>query len=130
MQPGDKFTRKFDVSKEVYQGFIETFQDRNPLHTDDEFANTFGFREKVMHGNILNGFVSCFVGEGLPIKNVVIQSQSIQFALPVYMNDQLEFYAEIKEYFESVYAYCFGFYFKNQFGKKVARGEIQIGLII
>jgi len=129
MQPGQKYTHSFTVSSPVYEGFIHVFNDRNPMHTDAAFAVAHGFKDVVMHGNILNGFISYFVGECLPVKNVIIQRQSIKYALPVYLHDELEFTAEVTGYFESVDTYEFKFFFKNKAGKKVAAGEIQVGMI-
>jgi 3-hydroxybutyryl-CoA dehydratase len=130
IKPGEKYSIPFVVNAPVYEGFITTFNDRNPLHTDFGFAVSKGFKGKVMHGNILNGFLSYFIGECLPIKNVAIQHQTIKFALPVYLNDELIFNAEVAEVFETVNAYLFKFYFQNSEGKKVARGEIRIGLLL
>lgn len=130
MVEGQKYTHVFTVSGEVYDSFIQLSADRNPLHTDESFAIAKGFKGRVMHGNILNAFVSYFVGELLPVKNVIIHAQSIKFALPVYMHDELEFTAEVAGYYESVHTYEFKFFFKNADGKKVAKGEVQIGLLI
>ena len=130
MQTGDKFVHNFNVTPLIYERFIEAYADKNPLHVDAAYAKARGFKDIVMFGNILNGFVSYFVGECLPMKNVYILSQSIKFAQPVYMNDVLEFNAEVTDYIEVVKSYGFKFYFKNQAGVKVAKGEIQIGLII
>ncbi len=129
MQQGDTYTHRFTAGNAVYDGFISTFKDTNPLHTDAAFAQAKGFKDVVLHGNILNGFISYFVGMCLPVKNVMIQTQSIKYALPVYMNDELEFTAEITGFFESVNTYEFKFFFKNKEGKKVAKGELQIGLL-
>ena len=129
MTTGEIYTHTFKVTPGVYEGFIEISQDRNPLHTDTEFAQSKGFKGKVMHGNILNSFVSYFIGECLPVKNVIIHSQSIAFSLPVYLDDELAFHAEITGVFESVNTYEFKFYFKNETGKKVAKGNVQIGLL-
>jgi 3-hydroxybutyryl-CoA dehydratase len=82
-----------------------------------------------MHGNILNGFLSYFVGECLPLKAVLIQTQEIKYLHPVYLNDHLTLHAEISDVFESVNTIEFKYYFENQDKKKVARGTIQIGLL-
>ncbi|PBQ31505.1 hypothetical protein CNR22_06910 [Sphingobacteriaceae bacterium] len=123
------FENTFTVSEEIYDRFIMTFQDKNPLHTDQAFATSKGFMSRVMHGNILNGFLSYFIGECLPIKNVIIHSQDIQFKNPVYMNNILTFEAKVNEVFESVNAVEFKFSFKNEEAKVVAKGKIQIGII-
>jgi 3-hydroxybutyryl-CoA dehydratase len=129
MNKGDVFTCSFKVSPDTYEGFISVFKDKNPLHTNDKFAVGKGFKEKVMHGNILNGFLSYFIGECLPIKDVLIQTQEIKFMKPVYVNDQLTLCAEIEDIYESVSTVEFKYYFENQDKVKVARGKIQIGLL-
>lgn len=125
----DSFEQKFSVSDETYNAFLSTFQDFNPLHTNQEFAIKKGFKDKVMHGNILNGFLSYFIGECLPTKDVIIHAQEIQFKNPVYLHDKLHFHATIVGIFESVNAVEFKFNFKNELGKVVAKGKIQIGLL-
>ena len=127
---GDKFEEIFIVSDEIYSGFISLFNDKNPLHTNDQFATTNGFKGKVMHGNILNGFISFFIGERLPTKNLIIHLQEIQFKKPVYLNDELLFNSEIISITESVRTIEFKYTFKNVDSKIVAKGNIQIGLLI
>jgi 3-hydroxybutyryl-CoA dehydratase len=126
---GDTFEQAFTVTGQIYQDFMTTFHDRNPLHTSDKFAKEHGFGACVMHGNILNGFVSFFIGECLPCKNVIIHAQSIEFKNAVYMGDLLVFKAIITEIFESVNAVEFKFFFQNVALKKVAKGKIQIGIL-
>jgi MaoC like domain. len=130
MNKGDLFTCTFKVSPDIYQGFISLFKDTNLLHTDEKFAVSKGFTSKVMHGNILNGFISYFIGECLPVKDVLIQTQEIKYLKPVYVNDQLTLHAEIEEVFESVNTINFKYFFENHDKVKVARGKIQIGLLI
>ena len=127
---GDTFEQNFMISNDTHINFINTFQDRNPLHTSDNFAQTKGFESKVMHGNILNGFLSYFIGECLPTKNVIIHTQSIQFKNAVYMDDNLLFSAEVIGTYESVNAVEFKFNFKNSNNKIAAKGEIQIGILL
>ncbi|MDN3675785.1 MaoC/PaaZ C-terminal domain-containing protein [Flavobacterium paronense] len=125
----DTFVANFIVSEEIYNGFVVLFKDKNPLHTNRQFATENGFKSEVMHGNILNGFLSYFIGECLPIKNVIIHSQEIQFKNAVYLNDKLEFNAKVTGIYESVKAVEFKYDFKNADGKIVAKGKIQIGLL-
>jgi 3-hydroxybutyryl-CoA dehydratase len=129
MITGDKFQHDFTVSDEVYTGFLDTFHDHNPLHTNKEFAVSKGFQDRVMHGNILNGFLSYFIGQLLPSEDVIIMQQDIRFHLPVYLNDVLSFSAVIVGVYESVGGVEFKFDFTNTGGKKVAKGKILIGTI-
>ena len=125
----EKLTLNFQVTEVVYESFQKFSGDMNPLHTDESFAKQKGFRGRVMYGNILNGFISYFVGECLPTKNVIIHTQNIEFKNPFYLNDNLLFEALIDGYYESVNAVVFKFKFYNQIDKLVAKGNLQIGLI-
>ena len=129
MLKGDQFCHEFVVTRSIYTGFISLFGDRNPLHTELEFSRQKGFNGLVMHGNILNGFVSYFIGELLPVKNVIIQSQEIKFSKPVYLDDSLKFTATVEDVYESVNTIEFKFRFTNLKGIKVATGKIMVGLI-
>ena len=125
---GDSFAQRFHLSPAVYQNFINTFQDQNPLHTDSSFARKKGFRDKVMHGNILGGFLSYFVGECLPTKEVIIHKQEIKFKKPVYEGDHLLLEASVTNVHESVGALEIKFHFLRD-GEKMASGSLQVGLL-
>ncbi|GAP71793.1 hypothetical protein SAMD00024442_18_36 [Candidatus Symbiothrix dinenymphae] len=112
-QEGQTYEDKFCVSSDVYNGFIDVFHDKNPLHTDVAFAKSKGFESRVMHGNILNGFLSYFIGERLPTKDVIIHSQEIQFKNAVYLDDELDFKAQVVGIYESVNAVEFKFEFRR-----------------
>lgn len=129
MNIGDTFTQSFELNDEVYSAFTGIFKDNNPLHTDSDFAQSYGFKEKVMHGNALGGFLSYFVGECLPLKNVVIQKQDMQFSNPVYLGDTITLVAQIEDYFESVKSYEIKYRFQNAQGKKVCNGKLLIGVL-
>ncbi len=129
MRKGDVFKQTFQLTEKIYRGFIELFSDRNPLHVDPVFARSKGFESTVMHGNILGGFLSYFVGECLPIKNVIIHSQEIKFLKPVSLNDTLLFSAVIRDVYDSVGVVEFGFDFTSGEGIKVAKGTVSVGVL-
>jgi 3-hydroxybutyryl-CoA dehydratase len=129
MSLNEQFVEQFTLTENIYQGFIQLFEDKNCLHVDKSYALTKGFHNVVMHGNILNGFISYFIGECLPIKNVMIHSQEIKYAKPVYCNDTLIFTASITDIIESVNVIVFKFNFKNSDEVVVAKGKIQIGVL-
>jgi|SRR5450432_482927 len=127
---GDYFSEQFIVSSEIHERFIDLFKDKNPLHTDESFAIANKFESRVMHGNILNGFISYFVGECLPSKNIIIHSQDIVYKKPVYLNDRLRLNVTVENIYESVHAVEFKFEFINTGLKLVAKGKFQIGLLV
>ena len=129
MKQGDFFIISYKVTNHVYDGFISTFNDQNPLHVNESFAKEKGFNGKVMHGAILNGFLSNFIGEQLPVKNVIVQTYKIAFLKPVYLNNTLLLKVTIADVFESVNCIILKYVFENESEIVVAKGEISIGLI-
>lgn len=129
MQKGEVFEHTFTVTEQVYKGFITLFGDRNPLHTDAAFAASKGFGAVMMHGNILNGFLSYFIGECLPLKNVMIQTQEIKYVKPVFLGDRLRFQATVSDVFDSVSVTEIKFIFSKEDGTKAATGKITVGIL-
>ena len=128
VKQGTTFSHKFKVSKETSDLFINLSKDRNPLHVDNDFSISKGFKSKVTHGNIQNCFLSYFVGEIFPIKEVMILSQSIKFKNPVYEDDTLTFESKVVNYVESMKVFEFNFKFKNSVNI-VSSGSLMIKII-
>jgi acyl dehydratase len=127
---GEEYNKNFSLNEKVYLAFQECSEDMNPLHTDEVFARNKGFHGRVMYGNILNAFLSYFIGECLPIKEVIIHSQEISYKKPVYLNDTIRLNAKISEVYESVQAIVFKYRFFNQDDEVIAKGSIQIGILL
>lgn len=122
----------YHVTPDVYYGFQRISSDYNPLHTDEAFAKSKGFPERVMYGNILNGFVSHFVGMALPSRDVMIQTQDIQFRKPVYLNDTILLKSEIETVSDAVEIINYKLKFYRLAEPKnvlVASGHVQIGIL-
>jgi len=126
-----EYRQTFVVSQEVYAAFQKSSGDYNPLHTDEGFARGKGFPSCVMYGNILNGFVSYFVGMMLPTQDVIIHKQDIIFKNPVYLDDELEFTARVDYVNEALNVLIFKYLFRRTGGGNVliAKGNVQIGLL-
>ena len=122
----------YHVTPDIYFGFQRISSDFNPLHTDKAFAKSKGFPERVMYGNILNGFVSRFVGMGLPTRDVMIQTQDIQYRKPVYLGDEILLKSAQEDVSEAVEIinYKLKFYRMGEAKPElVATGHVQIGLL-
>jgi len=124
-----EYHHSFVVTQAVYDAFQQCSGDLNPLHTDETFAHSKGFPQRVMYGNILNGFVSYFIGMLLPSPDVIIHSQEIAYKNPVFLNDELDFTAKVEDMSEAVNTVIFKYTFRNGGGKIVAKGQVQIGVI-
>lgn len=122
----------YHVTNDIYFGFQRISSDYNPLHTDVAFAQSMGFPERVMYGNILNGFVSHFVGMALPTRDVMIQTQDIQFRKPVFLNDTILLVSTIDKVSAAVEIINYKLKFYRDSPDKpelVATGHVQIGLL-
>src|ERR1700722_189592 len=128
MKKGDKYTHRFEVNEEVYMGFLKLFKDKSSIHTDEEFAKMKGFKLYLMHGSILNGFISYFIGEVIPEKDIMEYSLTTDFKSPVYLNDSVTLHAYVADMYESVNSGKIKFYFENDEGIKVAKGSVLIGI--
>ena len=125
----------YHVTPEIYYSFQRISNDYNPLHTDVAFAERKGFPDRVMYGNILNGFISHFVGMALPSRDVMIQTQDVQFRKPVFLGDSLTLKTEIETMSEAVEVinYKLKFYRETAAGGGkpllIATGHVQIGML-
>ena len=125
---GDSFHQNFNVTEEIVNKFIELSNDKNPLHINNEVAKKKGFKSRVVQGNLQNCFISFFIGECLPTKDVMILSQTIKYKNPVFLNDVLSLNVKISGIFDSVNLIEFSFNFKNKLGDLISIGKINIKL--
>lgn len=91
-----------------------------------------GFTGKVMYGNILNAFVSHFVGMLLPARDVMILSQDISFHKPVYLGDDIQLEARVETVSTAVNTIEYKLKFRRLGAGKpemVAKGHVQIRLL-
>jgi acyl dehydratase len=87
---GMREAHDYVISQEVYQGFLDTFHDHSPVHVDDSFAKARGFFEgRVMHGTILNGFISHFIGMHFPGRFSLLLSVDLRFSNPSFLGDAI-----------------------------------------
>jgi 3-hydroxybutyryl-CoA dehydratase len=98
---GVEFEQPYTVTEELYRKFLDLFGDVSPLHVSDETARACGFSAKLMHGAILNGFISNFVGMNFPGRRTLELGVDIQFVKPTYAGDALLLRAKVSERLES-----------------------------
>lgn len=86
---GMREVHDYVITPEVYQGFLDAVHDQSPVHVDENFAKAQGFEGRVMHGTILNGFVSHFVGMYFPGRFSLLLSVDLRFSNPSYLGDSI-----------------------------------------
>src|SRR5262249_51377518 len=122
---GEHFRQRYTITEDVYGTFVELFGDRSPLHVDDRVAASCGFSQRLMHGAILNGFISNFVGMHFPGKRTLELGVEIKFVKPTYAGDVLDLEATVRERLESRRVVVLRFVFRRG-GTTVARGVISV----
>ena len=122
---GTKFRKQYTISEDVYKRFLELFGDASPLHVDDQVARSCGFSAKLMHGAILNGFISDFVGMNFPGKRTLELGVEIHFVKPTYVKDVVELEAIVKERLESRKVVVLQFRFRRE-AEMVANGRVTV----
>jgi acyl dehydratase len=94
---GMKASRGYVITPEVYEHFLAAFHDYSPVHVDEPFAKSRGFAGKVMHGSILNGFISHFVGMEFPGRFSLLLSVDLRFSNPSYLDDAIQIEAVVSQ---------------------------------
>jgi acyl dehydratase len=124
---GMQVERSYTVTPLVYENFLRAFDDRSPIHVDADYAVLAGFDGPVMHGTILNGFVSHFVGMVFPGANSLLLSVNLRYASPTYLGDTLELRAKCAQKVDSQRVVVLHVTLFNQTrGRPAATGRVQV----
>lgn len=81
---------------DIYQ-FAGITGDFNPMHIDEEFADTTIFEDRIAHGLLTGSFISTVLGMKLPGPNSIYLSQSFKFTAPVKVGDTIKAIVEVIE---------------------------------
>ena len=85
----------FCVNIEQMALYLKLSGDDNPLHTDDNFARQYQFRERVVYGGILLAAVSRLLGTQVPGPACIWHSLSMNFRKPFYIGEPAEVVATV-----------------------------------
>ena len=81
----------------MVEQFSNLSGDLNPLHMDNQFAESSSFKKRIVHGMLLASFFSQLIGMKLPGKNALYFSQTLNFRSPCYIDDEIEVVGEVIE---------------------------------
>jgi 3-hydroxybutyryl-CoA dehydratase len=124
---GKTHTREYVISEEVHAGFLAAFADHSPIHVKEEVAKQRGFSGRVMHGTILNGFLSHFVGMEMPGAQSLLLSSDVRYAAPCYMGDRVLLHGTIEQRVEAMDVVVMKLVFENiTQNVTAARGRVQV----
>jgi 3-hydroxybutyryl-CoA dehydratase len=129
LKVGMSETFKYTVTAEKMKLFCEISGDTNPLHTELLYAKEHGFKQKVAYGMLSASLISALGGVYLPGKYCLIQQVEIKFLNPVYEGDELTVCGTVKELKDCVKRAVIKVEMKNQEGKKVVKGTLDVGFL-
>jgi len=122
---GDKEYVSKIITDQVIRNFADVSGDYNPLHLDEEFAKTSQFGRRIAHGMISAGLLSAaqtkYFGDG-----AVYISQLMKFRKPVFVDDTLTAWTEVKEKIDEKHRLVMKSWVENQNGEIVIEGEAQL----
>ena len=97
IQIGDTATFSKTISEfDIYQ-FAGITGDFNPMHINEEFADTTIFEDRIAHGLLTGSFISMAPRMKLPGPNSIYLSQSFSFTAPVKIGDTITAKVEVIE---------------------------------
>ena len=89
IREGDSECFSVDLTDRMIEIFAELSGDRNPLHTESNFARSLGYKSTVAHGMLTASYYSQLVGMHLPGKHALFAEANVKFSRPVFAGDQL-----------------------------------------
>ena len=117
------------ISEEDVQNFAKLSGDLNPLHTDENYAQTTKMGKKVVYGLLVQSYISNLVGMKLPGKFALILSISSKFKKPVFEGDSLKIIGKIVKKIPATKIIIVGTKITNQHNQIVLEGEVQVKLL-
>lgn len=97
MQASDTYTHKFKFTQEEVNRFAEVTGDKNPVHTDAEYAAKTMFKRPIMHGMLGAALFSKVFGTLFPGEGTIYLKQSLNFLKPMYPDTEYEAVFTVKE---------------------------------
>lgn len=90
----DTYSHDFKFSQDEVNRFAEVTGDKNPVHTDAEYASKTMFKRPIMHGMLSASLFSKVFGTLFPGEGTIYLKQSLNFLKPMYV--ETDYVAEFK----------------------------------
>ncbi|MFQ5675325.1 MAG: MaoC family dehydratase [bacterium] len=95
LKVGDKAQLKKVFTEEDLEKFSQICTDRNPLHFDDDYAQSTLFGKRILPGMLTASLFSGLVGNHIPGTGGIYLGQTLNFRKPVYIGEEVTATAEI-----------------------------------
>jgi len=117
------------INQEHLDLYSEISGDFNPMHTDDIYAKSKGFNQKILHGMLTSSLYSTLIGMYLPGKYCLLHGINISFISPVYAGDTLTISGEISYLNEAYKQVEIKANIRNKNNKKISKAKIKLGIM-
>lgn len=94
IQKGETYSHEFKFTQNEVNQFAEVTGDKNPVHTDAEYAAKTMFKRPIMHGMLSASLFSKVFGTLFPGEGTIYLKQSLNFLKPMYV--ETDYIAEFK----------------------------------
>ncbi len=91
------YSHEFQFSQEEVNRFAEVTGDKNPVHTDAEYAAKSMFKRPIMHGMLSASLFSKVFGTLFPGEGTIYLKQSLNFLKPMYVDTTYEAVFTVRE---------------------------------
>ncbi|XP_026413674.1 uncharacterized protein LOC113309470 [Papaver somniferum] len=88
LKVGDVLRQSRKFSEQDVTEYSKLTHDINPLHFDSDFARSCGFEDRIVHGMLVASLFPRIIASHFP--GAIYVSQSLQFKLPVYVDEEVE----------------------------------------
>ena len=97
LEPGMSAEFAKTVTEADVVGFAGISGDFNPVHVNEEFAQTTMFKGRIAHGMLSAGFISAVLANKLPGPGTIYLSQTLKFKAPVRPGDTVTATVTVRE---------------------------------
>ena len=97
IQSAQVYTHDFRFSQEQVNQFAEVTGDKNPVHTNPDYAAKTMFKRPIMHGMLSASLFSKVFGTLFPGEGTIYLKQSLSFLKPMYVDTDYEAVFTVKE---------------------------------
>jgi acyl dehydratase len=97
LEIGQTYSHDFTFSQDEVNRFAEVTGDKNPVHTDAEFAAKTLFKVPIMHGMLGAALFSKVFGVLFPGEGTIYLSQTLNFLRPMFVDTNYEAIFTVKD---------------------------------
>ena len=82
-------TQDVIITDDAIRQFVALSGDRNPIHSDDDFAAKSVFGRRIAPGLMVASYISALIANELPGPGAIYLGQDLRFEAPVYLGDTI-----------------------------------------